>query len=61
MVCKVVMHLVMLKSLVLVLVASLLVSLLYLSALANNALVLAQDVFILAFDVSTQNFKAPPI
>ena len=52
MVCKAAMHLVMLKSVVSTLVALLLVPLLYLSTLANNALVLARDVFVLAFDVS---------
>ena len=53
MVCKAAMHLVMLKSLIPALVVSLLVSLLYLSTLTNNALVLAQDVSVLAFDAST--------
>ena len=50
MVCKATMHLVMLKSLVPALIVSLLVPLLYLFALTNNASVLAQDVFVLAFD-----------
>ena len=50
MVCKAAMHLVMLKSLVPALIVSLLVPLLDLFALTNNASVLAQDVFVLAFD-----------
>ena len=53
MVCKVVMYFIMLKWLVPVVVASLLVPLLYLYALANNALVLTWDVFVLAFDALT--------
>ena len=43
MVCKAVMHLVMLKSVVPVLVASLLVPLLYFLTLANNASILARN------------------
>ena len=53
MICKATMRLVMLKSLVPTLVASLLVFLLYLLALTNSASVLALDVSILALNVLT--------
>ena len=61
MVYKAVMHFVVLKSLIPALIVSLLAPLLYLSTLANNALVLALDVSILTLDGSAQAFKASSI